>query len=200
MKHQKKPEQNLDLYRLFVRQGKRRKDRYVPIGQRALAWITKKYQTEVCPYHQWPSSPDTLFLDKTGKALDPYKISRAVKKYVKQANINKEGSCHLFRHTMATVMLNNGADIRFIQQMLGHSQLSTTEIYTHVTIHKLKEIHTLTHPVILEKPTQHQDTEDDLFIILAAEEAEEISMIKLRHWRTMSDYGYYRNSNLYAFD
>lgn len=55
----------------------------------------------------------------------------------------------MFRHTMATLMLENGADIRFIQQMLGHSQLSTTEIYTHVSILKLKQVHTLTHPARL---------------------------------------------------
>ncbi|MFT7388929.1 MAG: integrase/recombinase XerD [Candidatus Endobugula sp.] len=61
-----------------------------------------------------------LFIEQ-GKALDPYKENRADKKYVKQANIDKIGSCHLFRYTMATLMLENGADIRFILQMLGHS-------------------------------------------------------------------------------
>ena len=69
-----------------------------------------------------------------------------MKKYIEQAGIGKPGACHIFRHTMATLMLDNGADIRHIQMMLGHSQLSTTEIYTQVSIKKLKEIHTLTHP------------------------------------------------------
>ena len=96
-----------------------------------------------------------------------------MKKYVKMANIDKVGSCHLFRHTMATLMLNNGADIRFIQQMLGHSQLSTTEIYTHVAIHKLKEIHNLTHPAKLEREDEPEITEDALFDLLATEEDEE---------------------------
>jgi integrase len=63
----------------------------------------------------------------------------------------RRGSCHLFRHTMATLMLEGGADIRFIQQMLGHAELSTTEIYTQVSIRKLKEIHTATHPARLER-------------------------------------------------
>jgi integrase/recombinase XerD len=156
---------------LFIRQGKGKKDRFVPIGERALQWI-EKYKTEVRPYHQLPSSPDALFLDETGKTLDPHKVSRAVKKYVKQAAIDKVGSCHLFRHTMATLMLENGADIRFIQQMLGHAQISTTEIYTHVAIHKLKEIHNLTHPARLEAQ-RHLDSEAELFSLLAAEEAEE---------------------------
>ena len=66
------------------------------------------------------------------------------------AGIDKPGSCHLFRHAMATQMLENGADIRFIQAILGHAQLSTTEIYTHVSIAQLKKIHALTHPA--ERP------------------------------------------------
>jgi integrase/recombinase XerD len=74
-----------------------------------------------------------------------------VREYVDAAQLGKRGACHLFRHTMATLMLENGADIRFIQQMLGHAELSTTQIYTQVSIRKLKEIHSLTHPARLEK-------------------------------------------------
>jgi integrase/recombinase XerD len=65
---------------------------------------------------------------------------------VNAADIGKKGACHLFRHTMATIMLENGADIRFIQQMLGHARLDTTQIYTQVSIRMLKEIHSATHP------------------------------------------------------
>ena len=75
-----------------------------------------------------------------------------VREYVDGAQLGKSGACHLFRHTMATLMLENGADIRFIQAMLGHAELSTTQIYTQVSIRKLKEIHSLTHPARLEKP------------------------------------------------
>ena len=159
---------------IAVRQGKGKKDRFVPIGERALVW-TQKYLDDIRPQHALPSSPDNVFLDETGKTLDPHKVSRAVKKYVKHADIDKVGSCHLFRHTMATLMLENGADIRFIQQMLGHSQLSTTEIYTHVAIHKLKEIHTATHPARLktedgeQKTETDAPTEDDLIDALNAE-------------------------------
>jgi len=157
---------------VFIRQGKGKKDRFVPIGGRALQWI-EKYTLDVRPCYALPSSPDNLFLDDCGKPMDPHQVGRAVKKYVKQANIDKIGSCHLFRHTMATVMLNNGADIRFIQQMLGHSQLSTTEIYTHVAIHKLKEIHTLTHPSSIDRDTQENVTEEDLFSVLEDEQIED---------------------------
>ena len=67
-----------------------------------------------------------------------------------KADIGKRGACHLFRHSMATLMLENGADIRFIQQMLGHADLNSTQIYTHVSIQKLKQIHTATHPARLK--------------------------------------------------
>jgi integrase/recombinase XerD len=160
---------------LAVRQGKGKKDRFVPVGDRALLWV-RKYLDEVRPQHALPSSPDNMFLDVTGRLLDPHQVSRAVKKYVKKSGVEKVGSCHLFRHTMATLMLENGADIRFIQQMLGHSMLSTTEIYTHVAIHKLKEIHTATHPARVERVKDEDEpevTEDALFTTLAAEEAEE---------------------------
>jgi len=65
---------------------------------------------------------------------------------VEAAGVGKPGACHLFRHTMATLMLEGGADIRFIQQMLGHADISTTQIYTQVSIRKLREIHAATHP------------------------------------------------------
>jgi integrase/recombinase XerD len=66
------------------------------------------------------------------------------------SGIGKLGGCHMFRHTMATLMLEGGADVRFIQAMLGHAKLDTTEIYTHVSIRKLKEVHSLTHPAKME--------------------------------------------------
>ena len=69
----------------------------------------------------------------------------------------KTGSCHLLRHSMATAMLDNGADIRYIQEILGHVELSTTEIYTQVSIRKLKEVHTATHPARMERSTRPPD-------------------------------------------
>ncbi len=109
-----------------------------------------------------------------------------VRGYVNASGIGKTGSCHLFRHTMATLMLENGADIRFIQAMLGHVSLTTTEIYSHVAIRKLKEIHTATHPGArleraaaatnggtVEEPAAAEDEATELLASLAAEAAEE---------------------------
>ena len=76
----------------------------------------------------------------------PNRLTQLVRDYVRASEIRKSGACHLFRHTCATLMHENGADIRFIQQLLGHADLSTTQIYTQVAIRKLKEIHTATHP------------------------------------------------------
>jgi integrase/recombinase XerD len=73
---------------------------------------------------------------------------------VKRSGIGKIGSCHLFRHARATLMLENGADLRYIEQMLGHARLNTTEIYTHVNIQKLMEVHRLMHPAKLPKKAQ----------------------------------------------
>ena len=143
---------------LAVRQGKGRKDRFVPIGARALAWV-EKYLADGRPE---ASGEDTLFLDRTGRRLDPHRLSRAVKRYIAAADIGKQGSCHLFRHTMATLMLENGADLRFIQQMLGHAMLSTTEIYTHVAIHQLKAVHAATHPARLKAPGASPVTDDTI--------------------------------------
>ncbi len=86
-----------------------------------------------------------------GEPLTADQLSRRVAKYIKQSNTSKTGSCHLFRHTEATLMLDNGADIRYIQQMLGHVSIGTTEIYTHVSIHKLKQVHEMTHPTMKSK-------------------------------------------------
>jgi integrase/recombinase XerD len=93
-----------------------------------------------------------LFLHEFGEPFEKNRLSDLVKKYLRTAGIDKPGACHLFRHAMATQMLENGADIRFIQAILGHAQLSTTEIYTHVTIAQLKKIHALTHPA--ERPRE----------------------------------------------
>ena len=143
---------NLKLYdvdtkngTLMVREGKGKKDRLLPLGERAGLWINH-YTETVRPELIAGTDDGTLFLHEYGEAFHKNRLTDLVKKYIESAGINKPGACHIFRHTMATLMLENGADIRFIQAMLGHSQLSTTEIYTQVSIKKLKEIHTLTHP------------------------------------------------------
>lgn len=130
---------------VLIQQGKGNKDRMIPIGERALSWI-EKYMTQARIELEIGLSDNYLFLGNHGKAATLGTISLLVSKYIKQADIGKTGSCHLFRHTMATLMLENGADIRYIQAMLGHANLETTQIYTQVSISKLKSVHTATHP------------------------------------------------------
>lgn len=128
-----------------VRQGKGRKDRVVPIGARALAWI-ETYLREARPGLLADADERTLFLSTKGGALVVDALSALVRRYIEAAELGKSGSCHLFRHTAATLMLEHGADVRYVQEMLGHAHLSTTQIYTHVSIAKLKAIHDATHP------------------------------------------------------
>jgi integrase/recombinase XerD len=130
---------------VMIRQGKGKKDRMVPIGERALAWI-EKYRVEVRPELVVEPDPGALFLTMMGEAFSPGTLTELVRGYVDKAQIGKRGSCHLFRHTVATLMLEGGADVRYVQEQLGHAQLSTTQIYTQVAIRTLKAVHTATHP------------------------------------------------------
>ncbi|MBI3891729.1 MAG: site-specific tyrosine recombinase XerC [Candidatus Wallbacteria bacterium] len=130
---------------IFIREGKGKKDRVIPVGERALIWLDR-YLTAARP--QIVTAPDegVIFLTFLGQPFNPTAFSKIVRDYVDRAQLDKTGSCHLFRHTMATLMLDGGADIRFIQEMLGHTHLSSTELYTHVSIRKLQAIHAATHP------------------------------------------------------
>jgi integrase/recombinase XerD len=169
---------------IMIRQGKGKKDRMIPIGERAVKWIDR-YLNTVRPELAIGRGNTTLFLTSTGEAFTPNRLTQLVRDYVNAADLGKSGSCHLFRHTMATLMLENGADIRYIQAMLGHAELSTTQIYTQVSIRKLKEIHTATHPgkvrtarlaaaaEAVEKPAEPMPSADDVLAALAAEAAEE---------------------------
>jgi len=141
---------------LIVRQGKGKKDRVLPVGGRALNWI-QKYLDEARTELVVSTREATLFLNPYGEPISPDGMTRIVSRYMKKSGIGKSGSCHLFRHSMASHMLENGADIRYIQQMLGHANLSTTEIYTEVSIHQLKKVHALTHPASTPKVKKHAE-------------------------------------------
>lgn len=130
---------------VMVRQGKGQKDRMVPLGRRAGHWIDR-YVEEVRPGLVVEPDEGWLFVHEYGEPFAKNRLGDLVRKYIEASGVAKPGACHLFRHTMATLMLDAGADIRHIQAILGHSQLSTTEIYTHVSIQKLKAVHALTHP------------------------------------------------------
>ena len=159
---------------LAVRQGKGRKDRFVPISDRALNWL-QRYLDEIRP--DWVLEPDKghVFLEPTGLPIGVDRYSRIVGKIIKESDIGKGGGCHLFRHTVATLMLENGADIRYIQEMLGHADISTTEIYTHVSIAKLKHVHSLTHPTTAEVKTKAEAFNEVEFLNVLAEENDEES-------------------------
>ena len=137
---------DVDLNRrlVFVREGKGRRDRVVPLGERAAAWLDK-YLAEARP-QLLAGDIDALFVTDYGEPISPAWLADKVKRYMAFAGIERPGATHLFRHACATHMLENGADIRYIQEMLGHTNLATTEIYTHVAIDKLQRIHAATHP------------------------------------------------------
>lgn len=145
---------DVDLTRrlVFVREGKGRRDRVIPIGERACAWV-EKYLLETRPQLLVGDS-EALFVTDYGEPMTAALLAGKVKRYMAFAGINKPGACHLFRHAMATHMLENGADTRFIQAMLGHADLATTQIYTHVSVEKLKEIHAATHPARFTQPRE----------------------------------------------
>lgn len=132
----------------------------------------------------------TLFLTSDGTGFSPDRLAQIARGYVKASGVPKEGACHLFRHTMATLMLEGGADIRYIQAMLGHAELSTTQIYTQVSIRALQAVHSATHPGAtnsrhrsinhpsLRHPDGHDPGQDggdlqQLFVALEVEESEE---------------------------
>ena len=142
---------------LLVRQGKGHKDRFVPIGERALAWIDK-YLREARPRLTEDPQQRLLFVTRTGRRMHPNQLSALVRRYLLQAGIAKAGACHLFRHATATMMLEGGADIRYIQALLGHESLATTQVYTHVSIVKLCEVHARTHPARFY-PVPHPGTD-----------------------------------------
>jgi integrase/recombinase XerD len=149
---------DIDIERgtLMVREGKGRKDRMVPLGERAGFWV-QQYLENVRPELVMPPDEGALFLTSLGESPTPDWLTQRLRGYLKSSGVGKSGACHIFRHTMATLMLEGGADIRHIQEMLGHSSLESTEVYTRVSLKKLKAIHEATHPgAKLERPGVHR--------------------------------------------
>lgn len=110
------------------------------------------------------SKSGTLFLTSQGESFCRDRLTQMVRDYIEAADIGKHGACHLFRHACATLMLENGANIRFIQQMLGQAQLETTQIYTHLSIRQLQAVRELTHTAKMhsESAKEIQAELDDL--------------------------------------
>ena len=146
---------------LRVRQGKGNKDRVVPIGRRALRWVDK-YLADVRPRLVVDGSENALFLTCYGEGFNPDVLSRRVSAIVRAAGVERRGSCHLLRHSCATHMLEGGADIRFIQKLLGHAKLETTAIYTEVSIRQLQKVHERTHPAEAQQESRQKDRPEAL--------------------------------------
>jgi integrase/recombinase XerD len=125
--------------------GKGEKERIVPLGRTAYEQV-KRYVDQVRPLMLKGGQCNTLFLNRSGKGLTRQGFWKIVKKYAGKANMAKKVHPHTFRHSFATHLLEGGADLRSVQIMLGHADISTTQIYTHVTRDRLKEIHRKYHP------------------------------------------------------
>jgi integrase/recombinase XerD len=139
-------QQSLYLDAGFVRVfGKGSKERLVPIGESAAGWV-KRYQEELRPHMAGPKAQDILFLSGRGSGMSRMAAWNIVRQYTVIAGIEKAVSPHTFRHTFATHLLEGGADLRAVQEMLGHSSIIATQIYTHIDRSFIKEVHKTFHP------------------------------------------------------
>jgi integrase/recombinase XerD len=147
----------LELYSIDTHQktimvhGKGNKDRVLPIGERAIEWVVR-YLNDARP--QLTDDPDqtALFVSERGAPLCRESLSQYVATYIRRAELGKLGSCHLIRHSVGTMLMRNGLNLRHVQEMLGHAKLETTEIYTHVVISELKAAYRKAHPSSDEGP------------------------------------------------
>lgn len=132
-----------EIIRVF---GKGSKERLVPIGSSAVKW-TKEYLTKSRPMlAKKAKSENVVFLNNRGSKLSRMGVWKIVDHYVKEAGIQKEVHPHTFRHSFATHLLEGGADLRAVQEMLGHADISTTQIYTHIDRDYIKQVHKQFHP------------------------------------------------------
>jgi integrase/recombinase XerD len=137
---------DLDLNAGFIRiQGKGDKDRVVPLSERVRE-LMRNYLLAIRPCLIHDDDDGYLLLNRWGKKMDPNAVWAVVKRCTYLASLRKNVSTHTLRHTCATHMLKNGAPVRHLQEMLGHESLESTQLYTHVTINDLKEIHRKYHP------------------------------------------------------
>ncbi|MDD5227100.1 MAG: tyrosine recombinase XerC [Candidatus Omnitrophica bacterium] len=137
---------DLDFFQGLVRvRGKGKKERIVPVGQAALNGL-RAYLDMKAPRENANAIKKPLFISRIGSRLTDRSVRRMILKYVKRTGLGKEISPHTFRHSFATHMLDRGADLRSVQELLGHANLSTTQIYTHVTTQRLKDAYGAAHP------------------------------------------------------
>jgi integrase/recombinase XerD len=153
---------DIDVDRRAVRinQAKGKKDRIVPITERALVWLLR-YMRDIRPRLAVEPDDGYVFLAIDGQPLALNHITVMVSRYVTRAELGKTGSCHLLRHTMATLLLEGGADIRFIQAILGHADLATTEVYTRVSVAQLLSVVDACHPGATNARTRDRGLDGD---------------------------------------
>ena len=125
--------------------GKGEKERLVPVGEVALDWV-QRYLASARPALLLGRRSDALFVSNRGGALTRQTFWHAIKRYARRAGIASDISPHTLRHAFATHLVNHGADLRAVQMMLGHADLSTTQIYTHVARDRLQRLHSTHHP------------------------------------------------------
>lgn len=145
---------------VFIRQAKGLTDRIAPAGERALLWVSK-YIAEARPGLPGSEKLSALFLSAIHhRGLSAGSVSEIVSDIKTAAGIEKSGAAHMLRHTAATLMLENGADVRYVQQFLGHKELNSTQRYTHVAIRALHDVHAKTHPANFDEPATPEDPEE----------------------------------------
>ena len=126
--------------------GKGNKERITFFSQNAEKWLKHYIDLKKRDYKNYDSS--VIFVNSRGEKLNSRSLRRLITDYAKKADINKEVTPHVFRHSFATTLLNKGVDIRYLQELLGHSSISTTQIYTHVSKALLREVYMSAHPLV----------------------------------------------------
>lgn len=128
--------------------GKGNKERITFFSENTKKWLEKYIEEKKRKYSNY--TKDTIFTNSRGEKLTTRSLRRLIADYAKKAGLQKEVTPHVFRHTFATELLNNGVDIRYLQELLGHSSISTTQVYTHVSKAFLKDVYMNTHPLAKE--------------------------------------------------
>jgi integrase/recombinase XerC len=150
---------DLDLQEGVLRvRGKGRKDRLTPIGSQAIKALQRYFELRSADTKSQGAQAHRVFLNKHGQALSTRSVRRKLDKYLQTAGLDPGISPHTLRHSFATHLLNNGADLRSVQELLGHQSLSTTQIYTHLTTQRMKEVYDSAHPRAGQDAIPHPST------------------------------------------
>lgn len=129
--------------------GKGNKERITFFSENTKKWLKKYIEEKKKVYKNY--NKDVIFTNNRGEKLTTRSLRRLISEYAKKAELKKEVTPHVFRHTFATELLNNGVDIRYLQELLGHSSISTTQVYTHISKSFLKDVYMKTHPFAKEQ-------------------------------------------------